>query len=74
MEGHGKALLLDGTYAIGYPLDSLGDSYTLSFWVKPEEVAQYGAMLFLASDIGEKPFEEKEVKERTPLFSAYTFA
>lgn len=65
MACHGKALLLDGTYAIGYPLASLGDSYTLSFWVKPEEVAQYGAMLFLASDIGEKPFEEKEVKERT---------
>lgn len=68
MEGHGKALLLDGTYAVGYPLTSLGDSYTLSFWVKPEEVAQYGAMLFLASDIGEKPFEEKEVKERTDFY------
>lgn len=53
---HGKALKLDGSYAVGYDLGSLGDSYTISFWVKQKEVAQYGSMAFMAADIGQDSF------------------
>ncbi len=48
---YGQALYLDGSYGVALDAKSVGDTYSLSFWVKPESLINYGPILNMGSDL-----------------------
>ncbi len=48
---NGQAVFLDGSYGLILDAKELGDTYSISFWIKPERFSDYSTFLQIGSDL-----------------------
>jgi hypothetical protein len=47
----GKAIVLDGSYGLQLPAESVGETYSLAFWVNPARFSNFGPIIQVGSDL-----------------------